>query len=349
MQIQDLSFFIEVFIQSCKADRADGFPNRQDDLIDTTSKMKKQLSSTQPLLADLVDMKSPGAVFDEVSFIATLIAPQMDPSTLTNAFSFTASLYHGLWPSERACNTNFHDLRHITDTLLAMVRLIHGAIISGHRITPRNAFVGCVAAMAHDAGYIQDIKDGIGTGAKYTAVHVRRSIEHIERYGKRYGLNTSEIGPCQQIIQCTDMQIDPSGVVFQSKAFRTLGKILAVADLIGQLADRIYLEKLFYLYREFEEGRVDGYYDEMDMLKKSLTFFDTAEDRISKQLDGLDRFAAVHFRARWDISRNLYRDAIEKHRRYLAYILSQQDCDPSQLLRRNKILQNFKKEPPSKD
>ena len=321
--------------------------NRQDDFIETTRKMKKRLSSTRPLLADLVDMKSPSAVFDEVSFIVTLIAPQMDPSTLTNAFSFTASLYHGLWPSERACNTNFHDFRHITDTLLAMARLIHGAIISGHRITPRNAFVGLVAAMAHDAGYIQDIKDGIGTGAKYTTVHVQRSMEHIERYGKRYGLNTSEIGPCQKIIQCTDMQIDPCSVVFQSQAFRTLGKILSVADLIGQLADRIYLEKLFYLYREFEEGRVEGYYDEMDMLKKSLTFFDTAEDRITKQLDGLDRLAAAHFRVRWDISHNLYQDAIEKHRHYLAYILSQQNCDPSEFLRRNQIIQNLKKEPPS--
>jgi hypothetical protein len=306
--------------------------------------MKKQISSSQPLLADLIDMESPSAVFDEVSFIATLIAPQMDPSALTNAFSFTASLYHGLWPSERACNTNFHDLRHITDTLLAMARLIHGAIISGHRISPRHAFVGLVAAMAHDAGYIQDIKDGIGTGAKYTAVHVQRSVEHIERYGKRYGLNNSEISPCQKIIHCTDMHIDPSSVVFQSQAFRTLGKILAVADLIGQMADRIYLEKLFYLYREFKEGRVEGYDNEMDMLEKSLIFFDTANDRISRQLDGLDRLAAAHFRVRWDISENLYKAAIEKHRLYLAHILSQPECDPSKYLRRNQIVQNLQKD-----
>lgn len=347
MQIVDLSFYIEVFIESCKADNVDGLLIRRDDFIKTTSKMKKQLSSTRPSLADLVDMRSPSAVFDEVSFITTLIAPQMDPSTLTNAFSFIASLYHGLWPSERACNTNFHDLNHITDTLLAMARLIHGAIISGHRITPRNAFVGLVAAMAHDAGYIQDIKDGIGTGAKYTAVHVQRSVEHIERYGKRYGLTNSEIGPCQKIIQCTDMQIDPSGVVFQSQAFSTLGKICAVADLIGQMADRIYLEKLFFLYREFEEGRVEGYYNEMDMLKKSLTFFETAKDRISIQLDGLDRLAAPHFRVRWNIPRNLYQDAIEKHRHYLAHILSLPDCDPIKFLRRNQIVQNLKKEPSS--
>ena len=184
-------------------------------------------------------MESPGAVFDEVSFIATLIAPQMDPSALTNAFSFTTSLYHGLWPSERACNTNFHDFRHITDTLLAMARLIHGAVLSGHRIAPRHAFVGMVAAMAHDTGYIQDIKDGVGTGAKYTTVHVQRSMEHSERYGKRYGLNPSEIKPCQSMIHCTDMDIDPRTVTFESQAYKLLGKMLGVADLIGQMADRI--------------------------------------------------------------------------------------------------------------
>jgi hypothetical protein len=311
--------------------------------------MKKQLPSPRPSLADLVDMRSSNAVFDEVSFIVTLIAPQMDPSNLTNAFSFTASLYHGLWPSERACNTNFHDFHHITDTLLAMARLIHGAIFSGHRITPRNTFVGLVAAMAHDAGYIQDIKDGVGTGAKYTAVHVQRSVEHIQRYGKRYGLTNSEIGPCQKIIRCTDMQSDPSKVEFQSPAFKTLGKILAVADLIGQMADRIYLEKLFYLYREFEEGRVEGYCNEMDMFKRSLTFFDTARDRIDSQLDCLDRLAAVHFRVRWDIPHNLYQDAIEKHRRYLAHILSQPDCDPGKFLRRLQIVRNLRKDSPSND
>ena len=287
-------------------------------------------------------MESSSAVFDEVAFIATLIAPQMDPSALTNAFSFTASLYHGLWPSERACNTGFHDLRHITDTLLAMIRLTHGAIIKGHRITPRNAFVGLVAAMAHDTGYIQDIKDGIGTGAKYTTIHVERSVAHIQRYGKRYGLNSGEIEPCQKMIRCTDMDIDPSTIAFDSTAFRLLGKILAVADLMGQMADRIYLEKLFFLYREFKEGHIEGYGDEMDMLKKSLSFFDIADERMRGQLDNFDQMAAAHFKIRWNIPHNLYQVAIEKHRRYLKQILSQSDCDPARFLRRNQIVQNLR-------
>lgn len=306
--------------------------------------MKKPSPPNLPLLADLVDMESSSAVFDEVAFIATLIAPQMDPSALTNAFSFTASLYHGLWPGERACNTGFHDLRHITDTLLAMIRLTHGAIIRGHRISPRDAFVGLVAAMAHDAGYIQDIRDGVGTGAKYTTIHVERSVAHIQRYGKRYGLRTEEIEPCQRMIRCTDMDIDPSTLTFDSAAFRLLGKILAVADLMGQIADRIYLEKLFYLFREFQEGRVEGYGDEMDMLRKSLSFFDIADDRMHRQLDNFDQLAAAHFKTRWNIPHNLYQVAIEKHRRYLTHILSQPDCDPARFLRRDRIVQNLRRQ-----
>ena len=296
------------------------------------------------MLADLMDMESPNAVFDEVLFITTLIAPQMDPSILTNAFSFTVSLYRGLWPNERACNTNFHDLHHITDTSLCMARLIHGAFINGNRVTPRNAFIGLVAAMAHDAGYIQDIEDGIGTGAKYTAVHVERSMAHIERYGKRYGLSSTEILPCQLIIQCTDLDIDPADIKFPASTYRFLGKMLAVADLVGQMADRIYLEKLFYLYREFEEGCVEGYCDEMDLLKKSLSFFDIAQQRLSTQLDGLDQLTAAHFNMRWNIPKNLYHIAIEKHKRYLAYILTKPDCDPGMFLRRKQIVQNLSKQ-----
>ena len=305
--------------------------------------MKKIQLTKSSSVADLIDMDSPDAVFDEVSFITTLVAPQLDPSLLTNAFSFTASLYRGLWPNERACNTNYHDLHHITDTLLAMARLSHGAIIKGHRLNHRDYFIGLVAAMAHDAGYIQDIKDGVGTGAKYTTVHVQRSIAHIERYGKRYGLQPAEIAPCQQIIQCTEIDHDPATIQFSSRSYRILGKLLAVADLIGQLADRVYLEKLFYLFREFEEGNVEGYCDEMDMLHKSLSFFDVAFERLSSQLENLDQLVVAHLNLRWEISKNLYRIAIEKHRDYLAYILVQPNCDPSRFLRRKQIIQNLRK------
>ena len=174
---------------------------------------------------------------------------------------------------ERACNTHFHDLRHITDTFLAMARLIHGAVLNGCHITARQILTGLVSTLLHDAGYIQDVGDGEGTGAKYTAVHVQRSMDFVERYGQRCGLTAQEIPDCRIMIQCTDLATDISAVRFPSSRVELLAKLLGLADLIGQMADRIYLEKLFYLYREFEEGNVSDYADEMDLLYKTLDFF----------------------------------------------------------------------------
>lgn len=289
------------------------------------------------LLADLVDMDSPEAVLDEVLFILTLLQPGMDPSQLANAFSFTVSLYQGQWPGEQACNTHFHDLRHITDTLLAMIRLIHGAVLSGQRMTPRQIFIGLVGALAHDAGYIQDIGDSCGTGAKYTRVHVERSMAFVQRYGQRYGLTAGEIPICQLMIHCTDLDTNVSELGFPSSAVEALSKMLACADLIGQMADRIYLEKLFHLYREFEEGQVNAYADEMDLLNKTLLFFPMVKERIRMQLGGCDNLAKVHFSRRWGIPENLYQVTIEKQKKYLEHILSHPDRDPIEFLRRKQI------------
>lgn len=296
------------------------------------------MNASSTKLADLVDMDFPQAVFDEVLFITTLLASQIDPSQLTNAFGFTLSLYQGYWPSERACNTGFHDLRHITDTLLAMARLLHGASLNGHRLSQRHIFIGLVSAMAHDAGYLQDKKDGFGTGAKYTAVHVKRSMDFVERYGKRYGMTTEEVPISQLLVQCTDLDTDVAGMTFPSNTVALLGKLLACADLIGQMADRIYLEKLFFLYREFREGKVQGYRDEIDLLHKTLSFFDFVAERLKLQLGGVDRWLTAHFRSRWHISKNLYQVAMNEHKRYLAKILEQVDHAPETLLRRKRIV-----------
>jgi hypothetical protein len=292
-------------------------------------------------LADLVDMDSPGAVLDEVLFIMALIDPRMDPSQISNAYSFMVSLYQGRWPAEQACNTHFHDLRHITDTTLAMARLIHGAFLTGHRLDQRQIFTGLVAAMAHDAGYIQDKMDGIGTGAKFTTIHVQRSMDFVERYGRRYGLNSDEIPACRLMILCTDLDSQIATIPFPTKTEEQLGKMLACADLIGQMADRIYLEKLFYLYREFKEGQVLGYRDELDLLAKTLAFFPLMADRMQNQLDKLDQLAAVHFKSRWNIPQNLYTVAINRQKEYLTKILARPDQNPANFLRRKNIVHNI--------
>ena len=63
------------------------------------------------------------------------------------------------------------------------------------------------------------------------------------------------------------------------------------------------------------------------------------ERRIETRLGGLDRLALSHFRVRWNISRNLYTEAIHNQRRYLELILAHPEQDPALLLRRKRIVE----------
>ncbi len=296
---------------------------------------------TQKQLADLIDMDSPSAVLDEVVFLLTLTDPAMDPSPVINAFNLTVSLYRGYWPAERACNTGYHDLRHITDTTLAMMRLIHGAFHQDQKFTQREILTALVAAMIHDSGYIQDKNDLEGTGAKYTLVHVKRSMDFAGRYGRRFGLTSDEIPACQAMIKATDLSVNVNAITFSSESVAMLARMLAIADLVAQMGDRIYLEKLLLLYLEFREGSVSGYRDSLQLLNKTVEFYNFIQQRFRSQLQGLNSFLRSHFNARWGINTDLYAQAMENHHRYLISILQNQEHDPRRSLRRKKIVHHL--------
>ena len=143
------------------------------------------------------------------------------------------------------------------------------------------------------------------------------------------------------MIKCTDLETDVSSIRFPSRSVELLAKLLGCADLIGQMADRIYLEKLFYLFREFKEGQISTYADELDLLQKTLAFFPMIEKRVQDQLGGYDALAKPHFNRRWGVPENLYRVAIERQQQYLSRILAPPDKDLSKYLRRKKIVQKM--------
>ena len=94
-------------------------------------------------------------------------------------------LFRGNYPGYQKCNTWYHDLKHTTDCLLAMARLLHGASLNGLPLPDRDVVLGLTAALFHDTGYIQAEDDLEGTGAKYTLVHVERSVAFMEKYFAR--------------------------------------------------------------------------------------------------------------------------------------------------------------------
>ncbi|MEE8553958.1 MAG: hypothetical protein V3S72_11715 [Desulfobacterales bacterium] len=289
-------------------------------------------------LSDLVKMDSPEAVLEEVLIILDLISPNYNTAPVTSAFTSTVNLFNGSYPGYRACNTEYHDLHHTTDTFLAMARLIHGAVIEGYSFSVRLITLGLIAALLHDAGFVQEEHDREGTGAKYTTIHVQRSMNFLELHGAEYGLSDEEIASDLFMILCTNLAVDISNIMFPSSKVELLGKILGVADLLAQMADRTYLEKLLFLYHELREAKVSDYESEEDFLRKTVGFYDFIAQRFETVLDATDRFMSLHLTSRWDIQEDLYHESIEKQKKYLQQILEITDSDPLGNLRRGGIV-----------
>ncbi len=295
-------------------------------------------------LCDLVQMNSPESVLKEVLVILRLIFPAWNANSVSSAFFSTVNLYEGRYPGYQACNTLYHDLNHITDTFLAMARMIHGAMIEGASFSDRQIILGLIASLLHDAGYIQEAHDNKGTGSKYTAIHVKRSMDFFKNHGEKFGISKEEIADGRSMIHCTDLAADISSIPFLSKKAELLGKMLGAADLLAQMSDRKYLEKLLLLYYEFDEGNVGDFESEVDILRKTVGFYDLVSQRLKTVLDGVDRFLAPHFASRWNIRVNLYDEAIRNQQDYLNKILEHPDSDPRDFLRRERIVGKVRKE-----
>ena len=293
-------------------------------------------------LSNLIDTGNPSAVYEEVTTLIRMMQPHFDYYSLDKIFQDVVRLYKGIYPGYRRCNTEYHDLRHTTDTLLAMMRLMHGALLEGASFSGEDIERGLISALMHDTGYIQVSGDTIGTGAKYTLVHVKRSISFMERYLNSIGYGREDCQVCRELILCTSNDAVLSEMRFSSPKSELLGKLLATADIIGQMADRTYLEKLLFLFREFSEAHIMRYKSEVELLEKTLQFYEATRQKLAVDLQGMDRYALPHFKTKWGIGRDLYREAIERNIEYLTVILKDHEKDYLNTLKRGGIVKKIK-------
>ncbi len=292
-------------------------------------------------LSQLIDSESPPAVWEEVQKILPLISPDFPLEPVAHAWETAVALYDGRYPGYQACNTLYHDLNHIADVFLAMARLIHGAALTGQTLSNHKITLGLVAALFHDSGLIQTEDDTEGTGAKYLANHDHRSMELLTKFGRDSGWNEKDIGDGRFLIGCTDLSNDVAAITYPDAEIKQLGQLLAAADLIAQMADRVYLEKLLFLYHEFKEGGIGDYASEVDLLEKTVHFYDFVMQRLASIERMINRYARRHFDARWQVDINLYTEAMLRQMLYLQNAL-RQSGDPRDHLRRQDIVQRVR-------
>ncbi len=281
----------------------------------------------------LIHVADPEAILAETRRVLLMIHPDFELSRFFVLWSDALDLFAGRFPGYRACNTRYHDLSHTLETLLAMVRLCHGAHLAGHRFSREDLFLGVAAALLHDAGYIQKEGDNDGTGAKYTLTHVSLSADFADEYLKAKGDGRLSREKCRAMILATDLALSLGDVIFPDPASRRLGMILATVDLLSQMSSRIYLEKLLFLYRELAEGGVDQFENELDLLVKTRPFYRFIEERLAGPLEGMDRFMRLHFESAFGVDADPYRQYARKNMIYLCSLLECREDYRSELRR----------------
>jgi hypothetical protein len=299
------------------------------------------LKNRKVLLNDIVDTTDNKCVLDEVMALIKEAYPKVDLKRVEAAHSDVIKLFTGDYPGYRECSTAYHDLRHTLEVFLAMARIIHGAYTEGKVFHDNDVVLGLFSALLHDAGYIQTEDDRTGTGGKYTMTHVKRSVDFMIKYCVDKNYPIKDALRAAHLIESTSITVDFEKIPYDSPDMREIGKMIFAADLMGQMADRTYLEKLHLLYLEFTEGDVVEFKDEEALLRKTVDFVEEIRKRISNEFDSFSKYMRGHFKHRCNISRDFYSEAVQTNLSHLKKILSADETDYQLELKRMGILERI--------
>lgn len=274
-------------------------------------------------LHDLVCCHDPAAIKEEVGRIANMFGVDFDQWRFAQAMVDLVRLFGGEYPGFLASNTSYHNLEHTNGVVLAMARLLHGLYLDdGVRFSGSQLLVGLLAAMFHDTGLLQKDAEKEGSGARHMVGHEQRSIVLAAEYMQEHGFSDEEVANCGTIIMATALGQSLEEIPFCDQTTALLGKVMGAADLLAQMADRAYLEKLPLLYREFVEAGVKGYDSELDLFSKTMDFYcSLAQPRLQRELGNVQRVLSSHFQVRWGIERDLYAEEINSNLVYLQKLL----------------------------
>jgi hypothetical protein len=279
-------------------------------------------------VANKVNVEDPGQVRDSIVSLFAARYPGADLTPLRRGFNDFTALFSGCYPGYLACDTLYHDMRHSLDMTLALARLVDGHDrVAGEteRLGPRRAMLGVLIALLHDSGYLKRTSEAsVDNGAVFTKVHVSRSADFLATYLPKIGF-ADEAQLAARLVHFTGYEMDVDDIRVDDLRDRTMGCMVGAADLIGQMSDRLYLEKVHqFLYEEFVWGKIareqmpDGrevvrYSSPDDLIIKTPGFYEyVARERIDKKLGGVDRYAEAHFGGP-----SLYQSEIERNMGFL--------------------------------
>ena len=267
-------------------------------------------------------IRDPDTLRREIEYALSLVTRDFDGQLFRKVYDDIGRLFRGEYSGYRASNTKYHNIEHTLSVTLAAARLVHGAYHEGYRFSSKEVLLCLLGAIFHDVGLIQTEDDKEGSGAKYTVGHEERSIDFMRDYLAKEAFSPQDLMDCTHIIMCTITGMSTKEIPFRSDAIKMLGHMVGSADLLAQMADRNYLEKILLLFKEFEEAGIPGTDSELKLLTKTESFYnDVAKRRLVHDLGGVSVFMRSHYKHRWDLDRDLYEESIAKNIEYLKSLI----------------------------
>lgn len=212
----------------------------------------------------------------------------------SNFVDLMEQIAHITLPTIARTDALYHDLEHTILVTLVGQEILRGKQLLEGSVSPENWLHLMTALLCHDLGYLKGVcqqdcpeqhlySTGVGnhviqmaagaTDASLTAYHVDRGKQFVaEKLACFYLLDVKTI---QQLIEFTRFPI-PDDDYYRNTA--SLPGLARSADLIGQLSDPRYLEKLPALFYEFEESGTNktlGYRHAGDLRSSYPKFFKT--------------------------------------------------------------------------
>ena len=277
----------------------------------------------------------PVTTWDKVHAIVHMINRDTDMSMVRDVFDDVMCLFDGSFPGYSPIQTPYHDLRHTLDVFMCTARLLHGVHISGAQLTSDDIALLLIAALLHDVGYAQRFEEASGSGAQFTQVHVPRGIMFMRQRLADWHLPAHWEASLSAIFNCTAPPHDLSQVQFPSAHVRLLGQIVGTADLIGQMADRCYLEKLLFLYVEFKEADIGGFHDMQDLFRRTRSFYEQIRSILDTEFDPVYLKLQYHFKASMGVERNFYMESVERNIEYLEQVMRLNESEWTSMLKRH--------------
>jgi hypothetical protein len=246
--------------------------------------------------------KDPTAVEVEVQAAYLAMFPDGDRLFVPRVFGWAIECFVGGYKDFQSVDTSYHDFEHTLQGTLCMARLLRGRHATGAQppLAQRDFELGTIAILFHDTGYLKKRDDQDGTGAKYTATHVRRSTEFAAELLGEKGFSPSEVLAVQNMIRCTGVDTVLTTIPFQNEVEKMMGFALGTADLLGQMAAEDYVDKLPTLYEEFAEAArfsknpthfVATFTSAADLITKTPAFWEKyVRAKLDRDFDGLHRF-----------------------------------------------------------